>query len=87
MSSKTMKTKAELKKAQQSKSASLGTLIKIKGFADILTGVVIAAKPALLYESPPVRWWHEVSGFVRPFLSYVLRDRMTDWRLFLITIM
>ncbi|KAL0065007.1 hypothetical protein AAF712_007999 [Marasmius tenuissimus] len=63
MSTKTLKTRSEIKRAQKSKSASLGTFIKIKGYADILTGVIIAAKPALVYESAPAKWWHEVTGF------------------------
>ncbi|KAG7091785.1 hypothetical protein E1B28_008190 [Marasmius oreades] len=44
------------------KSPGLRTLIKFKGYADILIGLVIAVKPALLYESAPMKWWHQVSG-------------------------
>ncbi|KAF9255592.1 hypothetical protein L218DRAFT_967148, partial [Marasmius fiardii PR-910] len=55
---KTTKTR----ESHATKSPALGTLIKIKGHADILIGLIIGAKPALLYESAPMQWWHQVSG-------------------------
>ncbi|KAL0577785.1 hypothetical protein V5O48_004214 [Marasmius crinis-equi] len=58
MSAKTAKTKTKA----ADKSPSLGTLIKIKGYADVLVGALIAVKPVLLYQSAPMRWWNEVSG-------------------------
>ncbi|EEB89318.1 hypothetical protein MPER_12599 [Moniliophthora perniciosa FA553] len=42
--------------------SSVGTFIKVKGYADLIVGVLIAFNPSLLYESPPMQFWHSLTG-------------------------
>ncbi|KAK7037652.1 hypothetical protein VNI00_010872 [Paramarasmius palmivorus] len=42
--------------------SSVGTLVKVKGYTDLVCGVLVAVEPSLLYESPPMQFWHSVTG-------------------------
>ncbi|ESK91840.1 hypothetical protein Moror_10512 [Moniliophthora roreri MCA 2997] len=46
----------------ESSPSTVGTFIKMKGYADLVVGVLLAFKPSLLYESPPMQFWHSLTG-------------------------